>query len=64
MVKEGEVVKVLGRVEVEDLEDLEAANWEAVVDREGAKKVELVEVSMDLEVEARELRQVQTEAVA
>ena len=64
MVKEGEVVKVLGRVEVEYLEDLEAANWEAVVIEEGAKEVELVEVSMDMEVEAKELCQVQTEAVA
>ena len=64
MVQEGEVVKVLGKVEVEYLEDSEAANREAVVIEEGVKRVELVEVLMDLEVEAKELRQVQKEAVA
>ena len=64
MVKEGEVVMVLEKVKVEYLEDSEAANWDAVVIEEGAKKVELVEVLMDLEVEAKVLCQVETEAVA
>lgn len=64
MVQEGEVVKVPGREVGEHLEDSEAANQGAVAIEEGVKTVELVEVLMGLEVEAKELRQVQKEAVA